>query len=52
MRFMAGDESQDYADNPENWAIYDVNTVANNDPTICSRQKFWQETLNHRVRLK
>ncbi len=32
--FMAGDESQDYADNPDNWAIYDVNTICNYDPAI------------------
>ena len=31
---MAGDESQDYADNPDNWAIYDVNTICNYDPAI------------------
>ena len=29
--FMAGDESQEYADN---WAIYDVNTICNYDPAI------------------
>jgi hypothetical protein len=33
-RFLAGDESQDYADTPENWAIYDVNTICNYDPAI------------------
>ena len=32
--FMAGDESQEYADNPDNWAIYDVNTVCNYDLAI------------------
>ena len=32
--FMAGDESQEYADDPNNWAIYDVNTVCNYDPAI------------------
>ena len=32
--FMAGDESQEYADNPDNWAIYDVNTICNYDPAI------------------
>jgi hypothetical protein len=32
--FMAGDETQEYADNPDNWAIYDVNTVCNYDPEI------------------
>jgi hypothetical protein len=32
--FMAGDESQEYMDNPENHAIYDVNTIANYSPDI------------------
>jgi hypothetical protein len=33
-RFFAGDETQDYANRPENFEIYDVNTVANYDPEI------------------
>jgi hypothetical protein len=33
-RFFAGNETQDFADNPENFALYDVNTVANYDPEI------------------
>lgn len=33
-RFLAGDESQEYADNPENLALYDINTIANYDPSI------------------
>jgi len=33
-RFMSGTEDQDYIDNPDNWAIYDVNTIANYDPSI------------------
>ena len=33
-RFFAGDESREYADNPSHFAIYDVNTIANYDPTI------------------
>jgi hypothetical protein len=33
-RFMAGDESQEYADTPENWAIYEVNTICNYDAAI------------------
>lgn len=32
--FMAGDESQEYADNPNNWGIYDVNTLCNYDKAI------------------
>ena len=33
-RFLAGDETQDYADNPDNWSYYDINTIANYDPGI------------------
>jgi hypothetical protein len=32
--FLAGDESQEYLDDTENLAIYDVNTIANYDPDI------------------
>jgi len=32
--FMAGNESQDYMDNPSNHGIYDVNTIANYSPDI------------------
>ena len=33
-RFFAGSETQEYLDNPEHLAIYDVNTIANYDPEI------------------
>jgi hypothetical protein len=33
-RFFAGGESQEYLDDPENLAMYDVNTIANYDPEI------------------
>jgi hypothetical protein len=33
-RFMSGTETQDYADIPDNWAIYDTNTIANYDKSI------------------
>mgnify|MGYP002784937675 CR=1 FL=1 len=33
-RFFSGDESQEYADEPGNFAIYDVNTIANYDESI------------------
>jgi hypothetical protein len=33
-RFLAGTESEEYMDNPDNHAIYDVNTIANYDPDI------------------
>jgi hypothetical protein len=33
-RFFAGDESQEYVDDPKNFAIYEVNTICNYDETI------------------
>jgi hypothetical protein len=33
-RFMAGDESEEYMDDPDNHEVYDVNTIANYDPDI------------------
>jgi hypothetical protein len=33
-RFLAGDEPQEYCNDPSNLAIYDVNTIANYDPEI------------------
>ncbi len=33
-RFFSGDESQNYADDPDNTAIYAVNTICNYDPAI------------------
>jgi len=33
-RFFAGDESDDYVNDPSNLGIYDVNTIANYDPEI------------------
>ena len=33
-RFLAGDESESYLRNADNFAIYDVNTIANYDPAI------------------
>ena len=32
--FFAGDESQEYVDEPSNSEVYDVNTIANYDPDI------------------
>jgi len=32
--FFSGDESQDYAENPDHLSIYDVNTICNYDPAI------------------
>lgn len=33
-RFMAGDEDDDYMNNPENHSVYQVNTICNYDPEI------------------
>jgi hypothetical protein len=33
-QFFSGTEDQDYVDNPQNMAIYDVNTIANYDGAI------------------
>jgi len=33
-RFLAGDESNDYLDNPDNHGIYEVNTICNYDESI------------------
>ena len=33
-RFLSGTETQEYADNHENWSIYDTNTIANYDRAI------------------
>jgi hypothetical protein len=33
-RFMSGFEDDAYMDNPKNLAVYDVNTIANYDPSI------------------
>ena len=32
--FLSGEESQDYLDDASNLALYDVNTIANYDPSI------------------
>lgn len=33
-RFFAGDETEEYTDDPNNLALYDVNTIANYDSAI------------------
>ena len=33
-RFFAGDESEEYVNDPANFEIYDVNTIANHDESI------------------
>ena len=33
-QFFSGTEDQEYIDNPDNSAIYDLNTIANYDPAI------------------
>jgi hypothetical protein len=32
--FFCGDETDEYANKPENFEVYDVNTIANYDPLI------------------
>jgi hypothetical protein len=33
-RFLAGDETQEYADEADHWAIYSLNTIANYDRAV------------------
>lgn len=33
-RFLSGEESQEYLDDPDHLGLYDVNTIANYDPEI------------------
>ena len=33
-RFLSNSETQEYVDDPDNWAIYNVNTIANYDKAI------------------
>eukprot|EP01133_Synstelium_polycarpum_P029210 gene29210-35700_t len=33
-RFLSGFESDDYMEDPENSGIFDVNTIANYDPSV------------------
>ena len=47
--FMAGDEDEDYADDPDNWAIYEVNTICNYDPAIIPYLKAPYDTAFGRV---
>jgi len=35
-RFFSGDETQEYSENPDNFEIFDVNTIVNYDPEIIS----------------
>lgn len=35
-RVFSGEESQDYADNPENFAMYNASTIIRIDPSITS----------------
>src|SRR5689334_7452054 len=39
-QFFSGTEDQEYIDNPENSAIYDVNTIAIYDPAIIPYLRF------------
>ena len=33
-RFLSGDENEEYMNNPNNHSVFDVNTIANADPSI------------------
>ena len=33
-RFFAGDESEEYCNNPDNFNIFEINTICNYDPSI------------------
>ena len=33
-RFFAGDESEEYTDNPKNFNIFSLNTICNYDPSV------------------
>ena len=33
-RFFSGDETPEFSEGPDNFGIYDVNTIANYDPSI------------------
>lgn len=39
-RFLSGSESQEYADNANNWTIYDTNTIVNYDKSIIPYLEF------------
>ena len=33
-RFFSGGETQEYADDPANFTLYDINTIANYEPSV------------------
>jgi len=33
-QFFAGDETQDYVDDPDNTHLFSLNTIANHDPAV------------------
>jgi len=49
-QFFSGTEDQEYIDNPDNSAIYDVNTIANYDRAIISYLNLPIGTQLERVR--
>ena len=48
-RFLSGTEEQDYVDDPENSAIFEVNTIANHDRAIIYYLKMPYGTEMERV---
>ena len=48
-RFLAGDESDEYVNNPENMNIFSLNTICNYDPDIIPYLKSEENTSYIRV---
>lgn len=48
-RFLSGLETQDYADVADNWAFYDLNTIANYDPAVIPYLEFEVGTELERI---
>lgn len=46
-RFLSGEESQEYLDDPGHLAIYDVNTIANYDGDIVPRTSTPEEVARY-----
>lgn len=49
-RFLSGTESQQYADDPDNWSVYDTNTIALQDEAIVPYVEFPIGTALERIK--
>lgn len=49
-RFLSGTETQDYADNPDNWSVYALSIIANHDEAIISYMEFPFGTALERIK--